>query len=217
MNAVIIFTKFPRKGIVKTRLGKTLGNKFAVDFSRLMAEHVFNVCLSLPENDYHLFLFHDNPNEKDSIKNWVDKRFSLQLQEGADLGEKMKNAFRFLFNKGYKKIVITGTDCPDIEADILLKAFAELSSGNAAIGPSTDGGYYLLGMDSFYPFLFDDIKWSSDTVFQETIKRLKENRIDYSFLPVLIDIDTEEDLKKWLMNSKKENEMTKLIDLYGLR
>lgn len=110
-----------------------------------------------------------------------------------------------------------GTDCPEINVNILLKTFEELSNHNIAAGPSTDGGYYLLGMNNFYPFLFDGIEWSSNTVYSETIKKITENKLSMFVLPELIDIDTEADLKKWLSKSPRDNEMTEFIDLYGLR
>jgi uncharacterized protein len=217
MNAVIVFTKYPRNGNVKTRLGKTLGNYFAAEFFKLMAEHIFEVCLSLPEKDYSLFLFFSEQEEKEPVNNWVDNRFSLQLQEGRDLGERMKSAFRFLFKNLYKKVIIIGTDCPEMNSEILLKSFNELSGKNVVIGPSTDGGYYLLGMDSFYPFLFDKIEWSSSKVFKESIKRVEKNKLSFELMPELIDVDTEEDMRKWFSKSNKENKMTKFIDGFDLR
>lgn len=217
MDAVIIFTKYPQNGKVKTRLGKTMGNEFAAGLFKLMAENIFKICLSLPVEDFSLFLFYSEKNERNSVESWVDKRFSLQPQEGADLGERMKNAFRFVFKNRFNKVVIIGTDCPENNTGILLRAFNELLRKNVVIGPSTDGGYYLIGMDKFYPFLFDDIEWSSNSVFKETIKRIKQNKLTFHLLPELTDIDTEKDLRDWLSKSNKENEMTKFIDGFGLR
>ena len=138
-------------------------------------------------------------------------------QEGKDLGEKMKNAFELLFNKRYKNVIIIGTDCPDLNEEILLKSFEELSEKNIVFGPSNDGGYYLLGMDNFYPYLFDNIKWSRKTVFEETIKTIKKNGLAFNILPELKDIDTEKDLREWLSGTNEENELTRLIDQFGIR
>jgi rSAM/selenodomain-associated transferase 1 len=217
MNAVIVFARYPRQGRVKTRLSNTLTSEFATGFYKLMAEHSFDICLSLPQEEHDLHFFYDNVNDLESVKNWVDNRFSLHLQVGMNLGDKMKDAFRVIFKNRYEKVIIIGTDCPEITVNLLLKSFEELSYKNIAAGPSIDGGYYLLGMDKFYPFLFDEIEWSSNTVFAETIKRVTENKLSMFILPELIDIDTEEDLKKWLSKSPPENAMTEFIDLYGLR
>lgn len=217
MNAVIVFARYPRQGKVKTRLGRTLGSEFAAGFYKLMAEHSFNTCMSLSLESHGLHLFYDNSDDLELVKNWVDSRFTLHFQEGTNLGDKMKHAFRTIFNDHYEKVIIMGTDCPEINVNILLKTFEELSNHNIAAGPSTDGGYYLLGMNNFYPFLFDGIEWSSNTVYSETIKKITENKLSMFVLPELIDIDTEADLKKWLSKSPRDNEMTEFIDLYGLR
>jgi len=199
MNAVIVFAKYPRNGEVKTRLGETLGDEFAARLYRLMAEYTFDVCLSLPEKDYDVHLYYDNEGQKEPFQKWIPPEFALHLQVGIDLGDRMKTAFNQLFNKGYSKILIIGTDCPQINANIIVKAFEELSVNDVVIGPSTDGGYYMLGMKKQYPFLFDKIKWSSEAVFSITVEKANDNKLSLYILPELIDIDTEADLKTWLM------------------
>jgi rSAM/selenodomain-associated transferase 1 len=216
MNAVIIFAKYPADGKVKTRLGKTLGSEIAVRFYKAMAEHTFEACLSLPEENYDIYLFYDQYDASESVRQWVPADFSLHLQEGNDLGEKMKAAFNVIFGKGYKKVTIIGTDCPELNAEIILKSFEELSEYNICLGPSADGGYYLLGMNKYYPLLFDDIKWSSPRVLSETIKKVKANNLSMFILPRLIDIDTGKDLRQWLSETEEKNAMTELIDEYGI-
>ena len=206
MNSVIVFARYPEAGKVKTRLSKTMGTEFAAGFYRQMAENIFNICVALPRsiNDLHLYYYNENDTER--IKNWVPPEFSLHLQEGADLGEKMKNAFDLMFKNRYKKVIIIGTDCPGINRNIILKSFTKLSQYNVVTGPSNDGGYYLLGMNKFYPFLFDGIEWSSNQVLKRTIEIITQNKLKYFMLPRLIDIDTEEDLNKWMavVNDKIE-------------
>ncbi len=214
MNAVIIFAKYPAYGKVKTRLSETLGVEFAVRFYKAMAEHTFQICLMLPKNKYDIFLFYEKSEQSESVKSWIPSEFSVHLQEGSDLGEKMKAAFNRMFEKGYKKVTIIGTDCPELNTKILLKSFEELSDNSIIIGPSADGGYYLMGMNKFYPFLFDDIEWSSTRVFDDTLKKVKENNLHVYMLPGLIDIDTEKDLRQWLLVTKQSNKMTDLIREY---
>jgi rSAM/selenodomain-associated transferase 1 len=213
MKAVIVFARYPLHGKVKTRLGKTLGYEFATRFYKAMAEHTFNVCLSLPE-EYDLYLFCDDA--KIFSEKWAGSRFSGNLQKGKDLGDKMKNSFKILFNKGYEKIIIIGTDCPDISPEILINSFKELSHNDITLGPSTDGGYYLLGMNMYHPFIFENIVWSSEHVFRSTVKKISDNRLSLYLLPELIDIDTEVDVRRWLSLTGQKNEMTELITLYGI-
>lgn len=217
MNAVIVFVKYPSGGMVKTRLSKTLGTEFAVRFYKAMAQHTFQVCHSLPEKDKDLFLFYDNAEMTELVKKWVPAGFSFHLQEGNDLGGRMKAAFYRIFRKGYKKVIIIGTDCPQINVNIISKSFEELSQHDVVLGPSSDGGYYLLGMNKYFPYLFDNIEWSSISVLSETIKKIKAKKLEVFMLPRLIDIDTEEDIQKWLSQTEEENGMTDLIDEYGIR
>ena len=203
MNAVIVFARYPENGKVKTRLGKTLGDDFAAGLYELMAEHIFKVCRTLPGEEYDIHLFYDDKDNSPLIKKWAPPDFNLFLQTGNDLGERMKNAFQSLFNKRYKKVIIIGTDCPQINVNLLLEAFNKLSQSDLVIGPSNDGGYYLLGMNDFHPLLFDDIRWSSDEVFRKTEKKAIENELSLSVMPELIDIDTEDDLKNWLSSFNK--------------
>jgi hypothetical protein len=203
MNAVIVFARYPENGKVKTRLGKTLGNEFAVGLYELMAGHIFKVCRALPKEEYDIHLFYDDKDNSSLIKKWAPSYFTFYLQSGNDLGERMKSAFQILFNKCYKKVIIIGTDCPQINVNLIVKAFNELSQNDLVIGPSNDGGYYLLGMNDFHPFLFDDIRWSSDEVFRKTEQKAIEKGLSLSFMPELIDIDTEDDLKNWLLSFNK--------------
>jgi len=216
MNAVIIFAKYPADGKVKTRLSETLGVEFAVRFYKAMAEHIFQVCHKLPKDKYDIYLFYDSSDRSESVKRWVPSDFSVHLQEGSDLGEKMKAAFNRIFEKGYKKVTIIGTDCPELNTKILLKSFEEISDNNIIIGPSADGGYYLMGMNEFHPFLFEDIEWSSTKVLTDTINKVKENDLHLTMLPGMIDIDTEKDLRQWLLITKQNNKLTDLIREYNI-
>lgn len=203
MNAVIVFARYPENGKVKTRLGKTLGNDFAARLYELMAGHIFKVCHSLPKEEYDIHLFYENKDKSSSFEKWAPSDFAFTLQTGNDLGERMRNAFQILFNKRYKKVIIIGTDCPQINVNLIVKAFDELSQNDLVIGPSNDGGYYLLGMNDFHSFLFDDIRWSSDEVFRKTERKAVEKGLRLSVMPELIDIDTEDDLKNWLLSFNK--------------
>ncbi len=197
-DAVIIFAKFPEPGKVKTRLSKTIGPDFALEFYRLCARHTFTECEKLFPFNVNGYLFYSGNKNKITTKNWTDTEFFLYEQQGKNLGEKMMNAFNIVFNKDANKAIIVGTDLPDISSDIINHAFTALDTYDVVIGPTNDGGYYLLGLKKNYCDLFQDIKWSTATVFQDTILRLKNRNLNFKILTLLSDIDTEDDLKSWL-------------------
>ncbi|MEO5650649.1 MAG: TIGR04282 family arsenosugar biosynthesis glycosyltransferase [Ginsengibacter sp.] len=187
-NALLIFVKNLIAGHVKTRLAATLGNDAAIDIYKQLLINLHDK-IGLLEVDK--IVFYSNFIEEDI---WEEDLFQKEIQEGNDLGERMKNAFKSLFTAGYKKIIIIGTDCPGINKNILEKAFLNLDNVDVVIGPATDGGYYLLGMKNEYSFLFQNIEWSTEVVLQQTIHLCNQNRLSYFLLPELCDIDEEKDL-----------------------
>ena len=195
-NALIIFVKNLIEGHVKTRLAKTLGNDAAMDIYKQLIKNTHDKIQSL---EIDKIIFYSDFIEDDI---WENDLFQKEIQEGNDLGERMKNAFKSLsagqtgsFTARYKKVVIVGTDCPGINKHILSDAFLKLNNFDIVIGPATDGGYYLLGMKKEHSFLFQDIEWSTDKVFQQTIELCNRNHLSYFLLPKLSDIDEEKDLK----------------------
>jgi rSAM/selenodomain-associated transferase 1 len=189
-QALLIFTKNPEAGKVKTRLAATMGNDAALAIYHQLLLHTVSV------TEYLLvekFVFYSNFIEQEDV--WNNKRYHKEVQQGADLGERMKNAFTSAFQKGYDKIVIIGTDCPDLNAGIIMNAFIYLQSHDVVIGPAEDGGYYLLGMKQLYSNLFENLQWSTVVVFNDTLKICDQLRLTYQLLPVLHDIDEEKDLQ----------------------
>jgi len=204
-QAVIIFSKYPVEGKVKTRIAKTLGNNFAVKFYKMCAEHTFRQVKKVTGKNIRTYLFYTEEAEKEKIKTWTNHKFLLMLQRGNSLGEKMLNAFRNVFEHGAIKVLIIGTDLPDISAKIINDALEDLENFDTVIGPSSDGGYYLLGMKEFYPEIFKDINWSTSEVFEKTLEQITNLDIAVKILPELSDIDTEEDLKEWLAIQSSSN------------
>jgi rSAM/selenodomain-associated transferase 1 len=115
---------------------------------------------------------------------------------GDELGDRMKNAFQWAFSRGHSRVILIGSDLPDLPAEIINDAFASLNNHDAAIGPALDGGYYLIGFrnDAFSPRIFDDIPWSTSAVFARTIEILREEGRDVRQLRFWKDIDTPEDI-----------------------
>jgi hypothetical protein len=185
---LIIFIKNPISGKVKTRLADAIGNEKALE----VYHQLLTITRSVVEEvncTRHLFYSDEIENDK-----WDNDKFNKHVQEGDSLGSRMKNAFTQVFALGAKKALIIGSDCPHITSELLNTGFEILSEKDVVIGPAKDGGYYLLGMKEPLPFLFDEKEWSTDTVFEDTVVDLMENRLTYGRLPQLSDVDTIYDL-----------------------
>ena len=186
---LLLFVKNPVAGKVKTRLARTAGNDRALQvYKQLMqlTEKSAKQVDSARQVWYSSFI--------DQNDLFDSELFEKRLQKGDDLGERMGNAFSSSYEEGYRSVVIIGSDCPELDSDIIEQAFVELNKSDVVIGPSADGGYYLLGMNTFIPEIFEGIKWSSTDVLSQTKEKLDKSGYSFKELQVLNDIDTEEDL-----------------------
>ncbi|HYG37494.1 MAG TPA: TIGR04282 family arsenosugar biosynthesis glycosyltransferase [Cytophagales bacterium] len=188
-DLLLIFIKNPVLGKVKTRLAKTVGKEKALKIYNLLLDHTLKLTHSLPLTKY---LFYDTHIQRNDM--WSDLHYQKFLQEGEDLGQRMYKAFLKGFNDAYSSIVIIGSDCRELHYDILANAFEALKTSDVVIGPAKDGGYYLLGMKQLIPSLFKNKSWSSPQVFNETMTDINLLNLRCHLLPVLSDIDTEDDL-----------------------
>jgi uncharacterized protein len=190
---LLIFVKYPEPGKVKTRLAKNIGLENAAVLYRKMAETIIHDLSKL--TDYTKIIFFDPPERKNDVMRWLTfNGLSFIAQEGNSLGEKMLNAFSHAFSLGADKAVIIGTDCPQITTQTILRAFEKLEKSEAVIGPSYDGGYYLLGLRRFSREIFHDIDWSTNLVFDQTMKKIRDEGLQSTCLETLRDVDTVEDL-----------------------
>ncbi|WP_297337419.1 TIGR04282 family arsenosugar biosynthesis glycosyltransferase [Algoriphagus sp.] len=189
-SAIIIFQKNAELGKVKTRLAKDLGDQTALAIYGQLCAYTHSVCKQVSVEKY-LYFSNFIPQESSP-----DSSYRFRLQRGKELGERMSNAFYDLFQSDFEKVLIIGTDCPEITPDLLSEAFARLDRSEVVMGPAEDGGYYLLGMREFFPQLFQQMEWSTSEVAIQTKKRLETGKISYELLPLLTDIDTIEDLEK---------------------
>lgn len=188
MRGVIVFVKNPELGKVKTRLAATLGDEKALEIYGKLVDYTRDVLLDV--KDAKKFVFYSSFIDKED--DWSNDFFEKRLQITGGLGEKMTSAIQSVFDI-CEHVVIIGSDCPQLTSLHIEKAFDSLEKYNITIGPSHDGGYYLLGMDKFYPTLFQDINWSTDTVCAETLQKANETDLDYVRLEKLSDVDYEED------------------------
>ncbi|PJZ36925.1 transferase [Leptospira levettii] len=193
LKKLIIFAKQPIQGQVKTRLARTLGDQTTLNIYQNLLQITQDITSKL--NISKTVYWDQIPNHTNI---YFQDGYSFKVQSQGDLGKKMKDAFREEFDESFGKILIIGTDCPYLTKEIFEDAYRALEKSNIVIGPAKDGGYYLLGMNRFYPSLFEGIPWSTELVFDLTIKKIKELNLTFSVLPALNDIDTEKDWSEWV-------------------
>ncbi|MEI6846846.1 MAG: TIGR04282 family arsenosugar biosynthesis glycosyltransferase [Chlorobiaceae bacterium] len=187
---LIIFTKNPEAGKVKTRLAATIGNEKALEVYETLRCHTANIAAHVDVNK-KVFFSSFIPSSDIFLKGEI----TADLQRGTDLGKRMQHAISIGFAIGARHIVLIGTDCYELNSTILEEAFTKLERTDAVIGPAKDGGFYLIGMNKVIPELFLGREWSTPQVFRETIEILKRLDISHELLAELSDIDTFEDLK----------------------
>jgi len=193
-RCLLFFIKNPEKGKVKTRLASAIGDKTAVKlYKRFLLEMVF----TLNRGTFLFYLCYSPENSLSELKHWLGDHYLYMSQGGENLGEKMKNGFVEAFSMSFKRVVLIGSDIPDLPLEFIEEAFTSLREKDVVIGPSFDGGYYLIGFKdkTFSPRVFDGIHWSTGSVFEETLNILKQEGLTVHTLQPLRDIDTVEDLR----------------------
>lgn len=190
---LIIFYRNPELGKVKTRLAATIGDAKALIIYGYLSAHTQAVTKNLLV-DKAVFYSH----YIDAEDTWNNDLYQKQQQFGIDLGERMLHAFREGFQAGYDTICIIGTDCFDLSSTLVEDAFSKLEFYDAVIGPAKDGGYYLLGMNTLHLEFFKDKEWSTSSVLTKTIHDFQTLGLKYYELPVLTDVDEEDDLPEEL-------------------
>lgn len=177
---------------MKTRIAQTAGEEQAFQIYQELLRHTREVALRVDAR--RILFYSDFIEEKDE---WSSQDFQKMVQHGADLGERMSNAFLLGLINPDDKAVIIGSDCASLVPEIVETAFAKLEDYPFVIGPATDGGYYLLGMRRHTPEIFTKIAWSTAEVLSDTLHKIKDLGERYYLLPKLSDIDFEEDWQKY--------------------
>lgn len=189
-TALIIFVRHPELGKVKTRLAKDIGNEKALYVYNLLLGHTRQVTTLLTCQKFVYYT--DQVIEHDS---WALPGYTKRQQFGDDLGARMSNAFKELFDQGFERVMIIGSDCYQLQTAIVEQAITSLSETDVVIGPTFDGGYYLLGSNHYIPELFIDKAWSTAQVTSQTINTVKNCKLTYTVLPKLHDVDEVADLE----------------------
>lgn len=187
-NLLIIFTRNIALGKCKTRLAKTVGPEIALEIYTFLVEHTSAISKNL---DAQKWVFYSEFRASGDL--FEDHIFDKYRQEGEDLGQRMHNAFSLGFEKGYKKIIVIGSDIYDLRESDLNSAFQALDNAEYVLGPAKDGGYYLLGMKAPNAGLFKNKPWGTDKVLEESLKSIEGSTV--ILLDERNDVDTYDDIR----------------------
>ena len=182
---------------MKTRLAATVGAEMAADIYRRL---VAAVLAGLPTDDELIVVF--DPSEKRAqVAEWLQgslagRRVDFIAQAAGDLGVRLEQAFAAAFARGFAKVAVIGSDCIELTPSAFSETWQALDTHDAVLGPSTDGGYYLLALRQPCPALFHGIAWSTEAVRAQTLAQAQAAGLSVHELAALPDIDTEADWRK---------------------
>ncbi len=191
---LIIFTRYPEPGNTKTRLICALGKRGAAELHRHLTERIVGTAREIRAKTGIVIEIRFSGGDYYRMRQWLGGDMAYAGQFGMDLGDRMDHAFREGFDQGYRRIVIVGSDCPGLTADILKNAFDALDHHPVVLGPAFDGGYYLIGLKQQLSRLFQGIQWGTGSVLEETRKKLTSQENSFVLLERLSDVDTPQDL-----------------------
>ncbi|MBI3013415.1 MAG: TIGR04282 family arsenosugar biosynthesis glycosyltransferase [Elusimicrobia bacterium] len=195
-SQLILFVKAPSPGFVKTRLVPPLSFEQAARMYKGWAQDIYRRSYQL--DSVNIEVAYD-PHPNYPTPQWLDEkngRVPFFLQKGENLGERLKNAFDRSFQAGFKKVAIIGSDSPGLPLKNIQDAFAALETADLALGPSLDGGYYLIGLKESLPELLDGISWSTNHVLSQTLDAAKRRGTSFHLLEPYFDVDYAQDLER---------------------
>lgn len=196
-KALIIFVKNPILGEVKTRLAASIGENKALLVYQNLLQYTKGVTGDL--NMTKFVYYHSHIDHADI---WAEPHYIKRVQAPMDLGNRMKSAFQDVLDSGIELACLIGSDCPSLTQSHIESALTKLEIADVVLGPSMDGGYYLIGIKSVYNELFENIEWSTHEVLSATVARCKALGLTVQLLPQLGDVDVEDDLNdhSWLLD-----------------
>ncbi len=198
-SQAILLLKFPQKGKVKVRLARQLNEEFAVG---LYYNFILDMLSTIKGSGLRHSISFFPPDSLDSLREWLGSSLCYFPQRGDNHPERLMNTFLDAFSRGEERVIVLASDVPDITHEVILEAMESLEENDSVIGPSPDGGYYLIGFryDGFRKEAFQGIAWSTENAFSDTISKLRD--LTVHTLPSWPDIDTLNDLRG-LIESKR--------------
>ncbi len=197
-SRLLLFTRYPEAGKTKTRLIEELGAEGAALLQKRLTERIVFQANLLRRRSAIETIVHYTGGDRWKMNSWLGSINCISQIDG-DLGQKMRAAFSHTFTDGVDKAVLIGSDIPDLSVDLLQQAFTALLTKDLVIGPSEDGGYYLIGLIAkkaaqLLPLLFTQMPWSTKELFATTRERIDKAGLTVALLPALRDIDLPADL-----------------------
>ncbi len=196
-ECLIIFSRYPEPGKTKTRLIPVLGAEGAATLQRQMTEHKLADVRKLQAFYPISVEVHFAGGDEQLMQSWLGSNLIYKRQCEGVIGCRMAAAFQASFNAGTNSVVLIGSDCPDLNAQLMAQAFQALRQHDLVLGPAQDGGYYLIGLHRLIPELFTGITWSTAEVLQQTVSIAHRLGLAVAYLPLLSDVDRPEDLSVW--------------------
>ena len=190
-NALILFTRVPIPGATKTRLMPFLNGE---ECAKIHTCFVQDIYAKAKEAGADLFVFYTPRDEKKLLEQFLDSEAIFLPQHGDDLGERMKNAIGITLRMGYEKVVLIGTDIPQIHPETLRNAFDSLDEKDIVIHPTFDGGYYLIGMKKEYHSIWKIERYGTNTVIYDTLQHMKNEKLSTAVGQMYYDVDDKDDL-----------------------
>lgn len=174
MKAIILMTRIPLAGRTKTRLMELLSPEECAEIHRCFLRDIFEE-LSDMGTGISTFVSYAPEGDYSQIEELIPSYAISFEQRGGNLGERMMNSLKGVFEMGYEEVLLLGTDIPELVKDDIYKAFEVLKKKDICIGPTLDGGYYLIGMKELQKFLFEDnIAWGNRSVLETTFKKASQ-------------------------------------------
>ena len=196
-NRFILFSRYPVPGRTKTRLIPFLGPVGAAELQRRLTERSYDGAKAAASSAGMSLEVCFEGGTEHKMRRWLGSGASYSLQKGEGLGPRMENAFCKAFQEGCRSVVLFGSDIPELSASVLLQAMQRLKEREVVLGPSTDGGYWLIGLKK-HADLFSGIGWGSEKVLNQTLARADRLGLSTVLLDPLSDVDTVEDVQKLL-------------------
>jgi rSAM/selenodomain-associated transferase 1 len=197
--ALLIFAKSPIAGSVKTRMQPNLSEADCLLLHKALVRLTLAKFKNLDSSKVDKTLLLTGPLDRAyryAAEFGVADEFFIDVQFGKDLGERLTNALENKFNSGYLKVIIIGTDSPLLRIEQIESSIDALSEHEVVIGPSADGGYYLIGFSANIPAVLRGISWGESSVYEQTLKRIRLHGLSWKKLETGFDVDTMEDLRE---------------------
>lgn len=194
MKAIILMTRLPKPGATKTRLMPYLQPQQCAELHTCFLKD-YESCFMKLSKDISIFVAYAPENESEAYLKLLPQKGLRFVQKGDSLGERMANCFGEVFSRGFSSAILIGSDIPHIQPEVFNHAFKSLEEKDLVIGPTYDGGYYLIGMKSLYKDVFTpDVKWGNLSVLEATFNKVNHLDLSLELLEKYRDLDTIEDV-----------------------